>query len=218
MMLRPIYILFLALMVPLGLLAQTPTNSGGTQSSPGRKGGVKRITTQVEGKTVQGTVLEGDTIPLKQLPHFSVVGTRTFASKKEAYRYRKLKRNVKKVYPYAKLAGERLRFYSDTLAKLDNERQRKKFMKIVEGELKAEYGDELKSMTVTQGRILIKLIDRETENTSFALVQDFRGNFQAFFWQSFARIFGHNLKSEYDPKGEDKMIEDIVVLIEEGQL
>ena len=80
------------------------------------------------------------------------------------------------------------------------------------------YKDELKKLTITQGRILIKLIDRETNNTSYYIIKEYRGSFSAFFWQSIARIFGENLKAEYNPEDEDKLIEDIVIRIENGQL
>ena len=114
----------------------------------------------------------------------------------------------------AKLAGEKLRGYEGELAAIDSERKKKKFYKKVEKELKAEFGDELTKLTISQGRILIKLIDRETGDTSYELVSELRGNFSAFFWQGLARIFGHNLKSNYDPEGEDRMIEEIVQRIE----
>jgi hypothetical protein len=85
-------------------------------------------------------------------------------------------------------------------------------------EIKNEFEKDIRGFTLNQGRILLKLIDRETGNSSFALVKDLRGNFQAFFWQSVARIFSVNLKSEYDPlnNSEDKLIEEIVISIENG--
>ena len=89
-------------------------------------------------------------------------------------------------------------------------------MKQVEKELLDEYEDDLKKLTITQGRILIKLVDRETGATSYELVKELRGSFSAFFWQAFARIFGSTLKAEYDPYGEDRLIEEIVLLIDNG--
>ena len=91
-------------------------------------------------------------------------------------------------------------------------------MKQAEDELKEEYGEDLKKLTFSQGKILIKLVSRETGNSSYELVQDFRGRFVAFWWQAFAKIFGHNLKMDYDPEGEDREIELIVLMIENGQL
>ena len=85
-------------------------------------------------------------------------------------------------------------------------------------ELKSDFERDLKQLTITQGRILIKLIDRETGNTSYALVKELRGSLQAFFWQGLARLFGTNLKTEFDAAGEDAAIESIVQQIERGQL
>ena len=82
--------------------------------------------------------------------------------------------------------------------------------------LQSEFEGELKKLTIKQGIILVKLIDRETGNTSYELVKQLRGSFSAFLWQSLARLFGSNLKLEYDPYGEDKLIEEIVVMIEQG--
>jgi hypothetical protein len=112
----------------------------------------------------------------------------------------------------------KLREYDAELKKLKTDHQRRKFMKKVEDELREEFEGELRELTVRQGIILIKLIDRETGDTSYELVKQFRGAFSAFFWQSIARLFGHNLKLKYDPDGEDKMIEEIVLLIENGQI
>jgi len=91
-------------------------------------------------------------------------------------------------------------------------------MKRAEKEINKEYGGELKDLTFSQGKILIKLIDRETGETSYDLVQTLRGKFTAFFYQTFARIWGYNLKVRYDPLGEDRQIEAIVRMIELGQL
>jgi hypothetical protein len=99
-----------------------------------------------------------------------------------------------------------------------SDKERRQLMKRAEDELKAEFEDDLKKLTFKQGLILIKLVDRETGNTSYELVQELRGKFTAFFWQAFARLFGYNLKVEYDPLGDDKEIEDIVVMIENGQI
>ena len=90
-------------------------------------------------------------------------------------------------------------------------------MKTIEKELKTEFEAPLKDLSMTQGKILLKLIDRETGNTSYELVKDLRGGFQAFMWQGVARIFGSNMKSEYYPEGEDIMIERAIKLVEAGQ-
>jgi len=84
--------------------------------------------------------------------------------------------------------------------------------------LKRQFESDLKNLSISQGRILIKLIDRETGNTSYELVKDLRGGFQAFMWQSLARLFGSNLKDQYDAQNEDQLIESIILQIERGEL
>ncbi|MBN1952413.1 MAG: DUF4294 domain-containing protein, partial [Bacteroidales bacterium] len=133
-------------------------------------------------------------------------------------RYYKLVRNVKKVYPYAKLAGEKYRLVEKEYLGLENDRERNQYIKALEKELLNEYEAELKKLTITQGRILLKLIDREIGETSYDLLKELNGAFSAVFWQTLARIFGHNLKSEFDPNGEDKLLNDIVLMIEAGVL
>lgn len=169
-----------------------------------------------KGKLHRAEVSDGDTVPVMRLAPQYVVSARIWKNKRAQKRYGRLVYNVKKVYPYAKLAGQKLEEYAIELEAIEDQRKRKKFLKKVEKELKEEYEGDLRKMTMTQGRILIKLIDRETGNTSYALVKDLRGSFSAFFWQSLARIFGQNLKNNYDPNGADKEIEEIVQLIEAG--
>ena len=173
----------------------------------------------VDSTSVVNTVIvDGDTIPFYQFSPVSIFGARTFKNNREERRYNRLERYVVKVYPYAKVAGEMLRFFDDTLMSIRSESRRKKYLKKVETQLKDEFSGELKKLTIMQGIILIKLIDRETGNTSYDLIKELRGSFSAFIWQSLARLFGSNLKFEYDPNGEDKLIEEIVQQIESGQI
>lgn len=157
-----------------------------------------------------------DTIPFAEISGVEVFAFKIFKTRHESQQNARLVRNVKKVYPYAKLAGSKLREYELILSKVETEREKNKIMKALEQEIKDEYGKELEKLTISQGKILIKLIDRETGNTSYELVKDFRGSFLAFFYQSFARIFGYDLKTKYDPDGEDQNIEVIVRMIENG--
>jgi len=166
---------------------------------------------------VYGTVVDGDTIPLVPLKEVYIVSWRLLDGK-EARQMTKLMKNVRIVYPYARLAGIKLTEYEEILIQAPDERARRKIMKQAEEEIEAEYGQELRDLTISQGKILIKLIDRETGNSSYDLVSDLRGEFRAVFYQAFARIFGYNLKVKYDPEGEDKDIELIVRMIENGQL
>lgn len=164
------------------------------------------------------TVINGDSIPIVDLPVLELgidySKPPKFKTKRESRKYRKLKRYVKKVYPYAQLASEKLNeCYLEINADSTSKR---KAMKKVEKALKAEYGEELKKLTMTQGKILLLLIDRQTGNTTFELVKELRGGFSASMYQGVARIFGSSLKVNYDPKGKDWMIEDIVKKIEIG--
>lgn len=101
---------------------------------------------------------------------------------------------------------------------LTSEREREKYLKVKEKELFAKFEQPLRHLTISQGRILIKLIDRETGNTSYELIKSLKGRFSAFVWQGVARLFGSNLKSEYDSIGKDIEIENIVLLIDEGRI
>ncbi len=167
-------------------------------------------------QVVRYKIVGNDTLPYANLDGVEVFDFKVFKNKRRARRNTKLIYNVKKVYPWAKLAGAKLIEYEDILANVKSEHEKRRIMKKVEEEIKEEYGGELKKLTFTQGKILIKLIDRETGDTSYDLVKDFRGGFMAFFYQSFARIFGYNLKVRYDPDGEDHNIEVIVRMIENG--
>ncbi len=165
---------------------------------------------------VKATIRDNDTLIVIDLPDYEVNGRMPYKFKKQQRRNDKLVRNIKKVYPYAKLAGVKLNEYEEILINADNDAERRKIMKRAEQELKDEFEDDLKKLTFTQGLILIKLVDRETGESSYALVQELRGKFTAFFWQTFARLFGYNLKVKYDPLDKDKNIENIVVMIEQG--
>ncbi|MCK5338966.1 MAG: DUF4294 domain-containing protein [Bacteroidales bacterium] len=167
---------------------------------------------------VNARILDGDTIPVIALQELKVYAFKPYKNKKEARRMTKLIRNVKIVYPYAKIAGIKLREYEEILAGVEDKKTRKKIMKQAEKEIEEEFGDDLRDFTFSQGKILIKLVYRETGASSYELVAELRGKFRAFFWQAFARIFGFNLKNGYDPKGEDADIEFIVQMIEAGQL
>jgi hypothetical protein len=168
-------------------------------------------------RVVQVEIVDGDTIPVIALREVNIYDWLP-RSKKKARRLTRLMKHVKIVYPYARLAGIKLIEYEDILIQAPDKKARRKIMKQVEKEIEAEYGKELRDLTITQGKILLKLIDRETGRTSYDLVSDLRGEFRAVFYQAFARFFGLNMKLRYDPEGEDREIENIVRMIENGQL
>ncbi|MCK5846726.1 MAG: DUF4294 domain-containing protein, partial [Bacteroidales bacterium] len=161
-------------------------------------------------------VVDNDTISNINLSTHYVVGRKKFENKRQEIRYTRLVRYVKKVYPYAKLAGEKLDSYDSLLRVTPNERDRKKIMKQAEKDIRAEYEGKLRKFTIGQGKILVKLIDRETNHSSYKLLKELRGSVSAILWQGVGRIFGYNLKIKYDPAGEDKDIEKIIQLIDIG--
>jgi hypothetical protein len=173
---------------------------------------------ETEPIVLQARVIQGDTVPVVNLNEIEIYSLTIPKSKRKQRKLSKLVKNVKRVYPYAKLAGMKLNEYEVILRAAENDRVRRKIMKQAEVEIKEEYGEELKKLTFSQGIILIKLLDRETGNSSYELVQELRGKFTAFWYQAFARIWGYNLKTKYDPEGEDQQLETIVRMIERGQI
>lgn len=161
---------------------------------------------------------DGVSLPEIDLEDVVIVGRRTLKDRFQAWRYERLIYNVKKVYPYAVIVRERFTEVNDHLASLNNDKQRKQYLKQLEKELFREYESDLRKMTITQGRILIKLIDRETSITSYDLIRQYRSAVTATFWQGVARIFGTNLKDRYHPEDEDMLIEFIIWEIEAGRL
>lgn len=159
-----------------------------------------------------------DTIPTINLPTVFIYPQRKLGHDRFSRDYIKLALKVQKVYPYAKLAVRVLQEINDTIVHMDKDRARRRYIKAYEKALLAEYKMELVKMKVSEGRILIKLIDRETGRTSYDLVEQMRGTVSALFWQGLARLFGETLKVNYDPKGVDRLIEEIVVKIEQGNL
>jgi hypothetical protein len=166
---------------------------------------------------MQAMIVGKDTILVSSIPELSVYPL-VFASRWERWKYQRLIRNVKAAYPYAKIAGTKLKDLDLRLASMRNEKQKKQFINQTEDQLRAEFEDNLKKLTVSQGRILIKLVYRETGNTTYEVVQDVKGNFSAGFWQAVARVFGSNLKTPYNPETdeEDKTIEYIIQMIDMG--
>ena len=165
------------------------------------------------------TILDGDTIPLVHLIPVIITAPWALLSQKEIRRNQKLIRNVKKTLPYAKEARRRLKELDRELASM-NPNYRKEYIKRVERELIDEFEDDLMNLTISQGAVLLKLVDRETGNSSYALVSDLRGKLRASFYQSFARLFGFNLKSRYDPQHnkEDNLLERVARSVELGKI
>jgi hypothetical protein len=141
-----------------------------------------------------------------------------FHRKRDFKNYQRMVRAVKKVYPLALEAAKRMENLDEELAAMDRRKDRKEYTKNIEDALKEEITPMLWKMTRYEGTILLKLIDRETDHTAFAIIKDFRSGFTAGFYQMLAKMFGNDLKLEYDPKGEDEVLEQIVLYYKAGLL
>lgn len=142
-----------------------------------------------------------------------------YARPTDMRKHARLVRNVKIVYPYAKEAAVYMNKLETELLTLKTKREREKFTKAMEKEIVKKYTPILKQMTFSQGKILIKLIDRETQRSSYSILKEFRGGLAASFWNTIARIFKANLKETYNPEeGEDAIIEHIITMYEAGTL
>lgn len=171
---------------------------------------------QYEGLPIGVLVVDNDTMPVYMLNDVAVVQKIQFKNERQKHQYTKLVRDVKKTLPYARLCRERVQDMAYNLTLIKSEKERERYLKSAEQELFDEFEKPLRKLTFNQGRILIKLVDRETGDTTFDLIKDLKGSFSAFVWQSVARMFGSNLKSEYNGDGEDSRIESIIYLIDQG--
>jgi hypothetical protein len=142
----------------------------------------------------------------------------TESEKWEFAKYNRLVRNVKKVYPYAKIAAAKFKEVNAALAQMHSKKEQEVYIDSAEQYMRNRFEGELKRLTINQGKILIKLFYRETGNTTYEVVKELRGPFEAFFWQSLARLFGSSLKVKYDPTGDDADIEQIIQMIEAGMI
>jgi len=172
------------------------------------------------GKVMQMLVIDGDTSYIFNLPVVRIVGEKLYGDAEKDKQFRRLRYHVTKVYPYAKLASQKFSDYNEELMNVGSNRKRRLLLKQKEKELKEEFADVIKKMTVTQGRVLVKLIDRETGESTYDIIKEMRGGFKAFIYQGIAKLYSGDLKERYNPKEneEDEMIERIVLMIEAGQI
>ncbi len=163
-----------------------------------------------------GAVVEGhDTIPMIFLPDVYKTDKLPRRLAKARRKYDRLCYNVYKVYPYAVIAADVLKDVDVNLAKLeDDKKARKAYLKSVEAELNKRFKGELEDLTISQGQVLVKLIDRQTGKNCYSIVKELKGGFSAVIWQSVALLFSNSLKREYDPQGDDKEMEGIVQELE----
>ncbi|MFZ4262982.1 DUF4294 domain-containing protein [Sphingobacterium sp. HJSM2_6] len=155
------------------------------------------------------TLDNGEVVPWFPIEEIVIRAVRRFKSEEERQTYLRLKRNVIRVLPYAIYAQRRYDQLDRDLALASSRREEKRLIKECEREIKDKITSEVKNLSISQGKILIKLIERQTGSTSFELVKDLKGNISAFVFQGVAKIFGHDLKSTYDPQ-EEFEIENII--------
>jgi len=167
---------------------------------------------------LQNVYRDGESLPEIEIKEVTILGKRKSSSRFQYWKYDRLIYNVKRVYPYAVIVRMKIDEVNYALESLPDDKARKDYIRQVEKSVFSDYEGDMRQMTLTQGRILIKLVDRETKNTSYDLIRDYRGRISAAFWQGIARICGTNLKDEYDPYGEDADIERIIQEIEAGRL
>jgi len=189
------YIIFIALLFSVALSAQEDP--------------VKQDSTQLH-----YVIIEGDSIPVTsiELNEVLVLPNLNFRDRDARIRYIILRRKTLKVYPYAKLAAERLEALQTRLDQLERKREKKKYAKVIQKYIEDEFSAELKKLTKTEGQILVKLIHRQTGKTTFELIKELRSGWRAFWFNSTAKVFDISLKKEFSPieEEEDYLIEDIL--------
>lgn len=199
----------LTISVIIAVLISISISAAAQRPADNLPGGSKRLTYQV---------IDNDTVYLVFLKDLHVYPKLKFTSRKQEQFYWRTVRDVKAALPYAKIVSRELLRVNNLLTTIPKDRDRKRYLANYEKEIFKQYEADLRKLTISQGRLLLKLIDRETNSTSYDLIRSYRGNVAAFFWQGVARIFGSNLKSEYDAAGNDRIVERVIVLVESGQL
>ena len=168
--------------------------------------------------TVSRTVYEGDSITRVDFYPLRVYPPLTFKSRRSERAYYKLVRDVKRTLPLARMINQILIETYEYMQTLPERKAREEHIKRVEKGLKEQYTPMMKKLTFSQGKLLIKLVDRECNQTSYELVKAFFGPFRAGFYQTFASMFGASLKKEYDPDADDALTERVILMVESGQL
>lgn len=210
-MLHKIVVMLFMLLAPCApMLAQQPTDDAGKQNTE-----VEEV--EVPIMTQMGTVqYKGKTIPHIIMPALPKYAPLTFKNDRERAEYNRLVYNVKKVLPWAKLAKLTIIETVEVLDQLPDKRSRDAHIKEVERGLKAQYGPALKKLTRSQGRLLIKLVNRECNQTGYAIAKAFIGPFKANLYQGIAVLFGNSLNKKYDPDSDDRYTERVVRMVEAG--
>ena len=163
-------------------------------------------------------LVDGDSIQYMEMSNVYVYPEPTFKSKRQQQSYMRLVKNVKRVLPIAKEARQMLIETAEYLETLPNQKARDEHLKKVEAAIVREYKPKMKKLTFSQGKLLIKLVDRECHSTAYEAMQAFIGPFRSGLWQAFAWTFGASLKKGYDAEGVDRLTERVVLMVEAGQL
>ena len=167
---------------------------------------------------VSKVIDKGDSIPYMEMSNVYVYPKITFDSKQKQNAYLRLVRNVKKVLPIAKEANQIIVQTYEYLETLPNKKARDEHLKLVEKSIARDYKPKMKKLTYSQGKLLIKLVYRECDSSTYDIVKAVLGPVRAGFWQAFAWCFGASLKKGYDPEGVDRLTERVVLMVEAGQL
>ena len=163
-------------------------------------------------------LVDGDSIQYMEMNNVYVYPQPTFKDEKQRQQYNRLVYNVKKVLPIAKECHDIIIETYEYLETLPDKKARDEHLKLVEEDIKRTYTPRMKKLTYSQGKLLIKLVDRECNSTSYGLIQAILGPVKAGFYQAFAWLYGASLKKEYDPQGKDRLTERVVRMVESGQL
>lgn len=169
-------------------------------------------------KKLQKEFYKGDSITVIVMPELPVYPPLKFKNKKELMRYNKLVYNVKKTLPIAKMVNQTIKETYEYMETLPTKKEKDAHIRSVEKGIKKQYTPQMKKLTYSQGKLLIKLIDRECNQSSFEIVKAFFGPLKAGFYQTFATVFGASLKKDYDPENDDKLTERVVRMVEAGTL
>lgn len=163
-------------------------------------------------------VSHGDTFYMARMHDIYVYPKMVFKNKRQERFYWRTVRDVKKTLPYAKLLAKEMEYADKELAKLPDKKSQRKWWKQYEKQLFKKYEQDFRHMTASQGQMLMKLMDRESDRTSYEIIQQYRGTFSANFWQFVAKLFKNDLKEGYDAADKDRIVERVINLVEAGQL
>jgi hypothetical protein len=177
-----------------------------------------KLTKLVFYRYTKPTIEDGDTVWTYLMPELPVYPEMKFKNAKQRQQFNRLVANIKKVLPLAQKANQMLQETYEVLETLPDKKSKDEHIKAVEKEIKRVYTPQMKKLTYSQGKLLIKLVDRECNQSSFEIIKAFLGPLRANFYQIFAWTFKASLKKEYDAEGDDRLIERIVIQIEAGQL